>query len=239
MPANADSVKIEKLFKQSNITGSLLIESGSSKAKYAYNIDNTERFVPASTFKILNTLIFLEEGLVKDEHESIPWDGVERSYSPWNQDQTLTSAFQYSCVWCYQRYAAKVGDSTYREYLKTFNYGNKLTGKDITRFWLEGDLRISAGEQIDFLRKVYSGDLPVQKKHLNTLKTIMLLDESDSYQIWSKTGWSGKDGWYVGYLKKADGVWFFANHIEINRKEDLAFRKSLVMESFKALNIIQ
>jgi len=34
-------------------------------------------------------------------------------------------------------------------------------------------------------------------------------------------------------------TWFFANHIEINEKSDLKFRKKLTMDVFKLLNIIQ
>ena len=57
--------------------------------------------IPASTFKIPNTLIALEEGVIKDQFEVIKWDGVVRQYAPWNADQTLATAFSRSCVWCY------------------------------------------------------------------------------------------------------------------------------------------
>ena len=109
--------EIESLYKAKNINGSILIESADGKIKYQYNVNNKESFIPASTFKIPNTLIILEEGLIKDLSEVIPWDGVEREYAPWNKDQTLKTAFQYSCVWCYQRYAKKVGDLKYHKYL--------------------------------------------------------------------------------------------------------------------------
>ena len=230
---------IENIYKLNNINGSLLIESLDGKVRYQYNVNSQESFVPASTFKIPNTLVILEEGLIKDQFEVIEWDGKEREYGPWNKDQTLKTAFQYSCVWCYQRYAAKVGDKKYHEYLKTFNYGNLLTGSDVTRFWLDGELRVSVQDQVNFLRKVYNEDLPIQKSHIDTLKIIMLSEENKHYKIWSKTGWSGKDGWYVGYLVADNETWFFANHIEINQNADLEFRKGLTIEAFNALNIIQ
>lgn len=235
----ANEKKIEDLYSSNNINGSLLIESLDGKTKYQYNVNDQESFIPASTFKIPNTLIILEEGHIKDEFEIIKWDGKEREYAPWNKDQTLKTAFQYSCVWCYQRYAIKIGDKKYHEYLRKFNYGNLLTGSDITRFWLGGELRISVNEQIGFLRKVYAEDLSVQKNHVRTLKSIMLSEENKNYKVWSKTGWSGKDGWYVGYLATDNQIWFFANHIEINKNTDLEFRKKLTMGAFKALNIIQ
>lgn len=234
----AEENKIEALYKLNNINGSILIESGDGKVKHHYNVNDNERFIPASTFKILNTLIILEEGLIQDQSETIQWDGQEREYAPWNKDQTLKSAFQYSCVWCYQHFAKQVGDQKYRQYLQIFDYGNHLTGSDVTRFWLDGELRTSVNDQISFLRKVYAERLPVKKAHIKTLKSIMLSEEHNSYKVWSKTGWSGKDGWFVGYLVVNKQVWYFANHIEINQNSDLKFRKSLTMEALKVLGII-
>ncbi|WP_438971824.1 penicillin-binding transpeptidase domain-containing protein [Methylophaga sp.] len=235
----AGESQIESLYKANNVYGSILIESADGKQRYQYNVNNKESFIPASTFKIPNTLIILEEGLVKDPTEVIAWDGIEREYSPWNKDQTLKTAFQYSCVWCYQRYAKIVGDTKYHEYLRSFNYGNQLTGCEITRFWLDGDLRVSVKDQISFLRKVYDDTLPVKQQHIKTLKDIMLSENDGKIKIWSKTGWSGKDGWYVGYLVYNEQTWFFANHIEINQRSDLALRKKLTMDVFKALKIVQ
>jgi len=236
---HAEERKIEDIYKLNNIKGSILIESADGRITYQHNINDKEAFIPASTFKIANTLIILEEGLIKDQSEVIKWDGKEREYASWNKDQTLKSAFHHSCVWCYQRYARQVGDKKYHTYLRKLNYGNFLTGSDVVRFWLDGDLRISVKEQINFLRKVHTEDLPIQKQHINTLKNIMLSEENKNYRIWSKTGWSGKDGWYVGYLVIDDQTWYFANHIEIHKKSDLEFRKKLTIETLKILDIIQ
>lgn len=236
---HAEERKIEALYALNNIKGSILIESSDGSVEYQYNVDDDENFIPASTFKIPNTLIILEEGLIENQWELIPWDGMQRGYAAWNKDQTLKSAFQYSCVWCYQRFSRQIGKQKYQAYLSKFDYGNGLTGSNIARFWLDGDLRISVKEQIKFLRKVDSENLPIQKEHIKTLKSIMLSDDHRNYKVWSKTGWEGKDGWYVGYLITKDKTWFFANHIEINKKSDLVFRKQLTMDVFKALNIIQ
>lgn len=236
---HAEDYKIDNLYRSNTINGSILIESMDGKVEYQHNVNDKEAFIPASTFKIPNTLIILEEGLIKGSSEIIQWDGKERDYALWNKDQTLKSAFQDSCVWCYQRYARKIGDKKYHNYLQRFDYGNLLTGTDIARFWLDGDLRVSVKGQVKFLRKVYFEELPVEKRHIKTLKNIMLSDETENYKIWSKTGWSGKDGWYVGYLVTNNQTWFFANHIEIKSKSDLNLRKKLTMEAFKILNIIR
>jgi beta-lactamase class D len=231
--------KIRLLYDSYAVNGSLLIESIDGSVRYDYNVQAKDSYLPASTFKIPNTLIILEEGLIDAQKDIIRWDGKQREVAQWNQDQTLKTAFQRSCVWCYQHFALQVGDKKYRHYLHQFNYGNQLTGPELTRFWLDGDLRISVDDQVHFLRKLYKDDLPVDKKHIKTLKAIMLSDDNQDYKIWSKTGWSGKNGWFVGYLSVGAKVWLFAHYIEINQRSDLALRKKITIESFKRLGIIQ
>lgn len=237
--ASATEDDIGDLYQANNIHGSLLIESLDGKTRYQYKVRDQQRYIPASTFKIPNTLIILEEGLINDPFEVIKWDGKKRGYAAWNKDQTLESAFRYSCVWCYQRYASRVGNQKYLDYLKKFDYGNFLTGADVTTFWLNGELKTSVQDQISFLRKVYSENLPIQKKHIRLLKDIMLSEESEGLKVWSKTGWSGESGWYVGFLESKDQTWFFANHIEISSSADLKFRETLTLEALKLLNIIE
>ncbi len=116
-PAYAEKTTIEALYKHSNTSGSMIIESADKSVTHRYNVNDNEGFVPASTFKIANTLIMLEERMIKGPFDTIEWDGKERAHPPWNKNQTLTSAFRQSCVWCYQRYAIKIGDKKYRAYL--------------------------------------------------------------------------------------------------------------------------
>jgi len=237
---NAAQLMLEPLYQAAGVEGTLMIQSLDGKQEYAHNAhDVTTGYIPASTFKIPNTLIALEKNIIRNADDPIPWDGVQRGYAPWNQDQTLASAFKVSCVWCYQRFARKIGPSTYPVYLQAFQYGNQKTGSDVTTFWLEGDLRISVRQQIAFLRKVYNQSLEmIQPRNYQVLKEIMLMEDNDSYRLWAKTGWQGKDGWYVGYLQDDAGVWLFAHHLHIASEADLPLRRELVMKAFRQLNII-
>ena len=231
--------EIDALYHSAGIDGVLLISSLEGDVEYSHNADKvTSAKIPASTFKIPNTLIALEEEVIKDQFEIIKWDGVNRTYAPWNSDQTLATAFARSCVWCYQHFAAKIGNGKYQHYLDEFDYGNKITGKDVTTFWLEGDLRISPRQQIVFLRKVYVEDLPIKSRNFKILKEIMLAEETPDYKIWAKTGWQDEHGWYVGYVETHDDVWFFANYIKVREKADLVFRKQLTLEALKLKGII-
>lgn len=234
----ANDNDLETIFNKSQVKGTIVISSLSDDINYTYNKQRAKtRYIPASTFKIPNTLIALEEKVIKDENEVIKWDEVVRSYEPWNKDQTLQSAISISCVWCYQRFAKKIGDKKYLAYLKKLHYGNEKTGSDVTTFWLEGDLKISALDQIEFLKRLYNNDLPFKQKYIDITKKILTVEKTKDYTIKAKSGWSGKIGWYVGYVQSKNNVWFFALNADIS-KEQLKYRKEIVMEALKSKNII-
>ena len=111
-----------------------------------------EAMLPASTFKIPNSLIALETGVVGDpDKEIFKWDGVKRSIEPWNKDHTLRSAFAASAVPVYQDIARRIGAERMQKYLDLFEYGNRDIGGGIDQFWLTGDLRIDPMQQVDFV----------------------------------------------------------------------------------------
>lgn len=240
----AEDESIAKLFENENIKGLMLIESLDGKEQYIYNEERSKTpLLPASTFKIPNTLIALQEGVV-DENSTIKWDGVERSVRAWNQDQTLKSAFKSSCVWCYQLFARTIGLEKYDDYLTKLHYGNATVGVDVERFWLDGALRITAYEQIAFLKKLYLNDLPFRAEHIELLKTIMIDEQGKNYTIRAKTGWAlPKDaehhGWYVGYVESSRGVYFFATNLITSSFDELPLRKLLTLEALKNKGIIE
>src|SRR5215510_9346372 len=69
-----------------------------------------EPMLPASTFKVPNSLIALETGVVQDPDKDVfPWDGTTRSIEAWNKDHTLRSAIVASVVPVYQEIARRIG----------------------------------------------------------------------------------------------------------------------------------
>jgi len=234
----SDDNDLRNIFSKTDINGTVVISSLNGDETYIYNNERAiKRFIPASTFKIPNTLISLEERVIKDEFETIKWDGKIRSYSPWNKDQTLQSAISVSCVWCYQKFAKEIGNNKYLIYLKKIHYGNEQTGSNVSTFWLEGDIKISAIEQINLLKKLYKNELPFEQKYINITKKILIVKDTKNYIIRAKTGWSGKIGWYVGYVEVKNKVWFFALNADV-KKETLQYRKQIVMEALSAKKII-
>jgi beta-lactamase class D len=186
-----------------------------------------ERFSPFSTFKIPNSLIGLDTGVITDAEFRIKWD--EKKYpahdretlpfSLWWQDQTLRTAFKRSVVWYYRELALKVGEQRMKEYVARLDYGNEDTSGPLNGFWLGSTLKISADEQVEFLKRFYQEELPVSKRSLHIVKEILTLEETPAYRLSGKTGGGplGEGrflGWFVGYLETKESTYFFATQIE-------------------------
>jgi beta-lactamase class D len=186
-----------------------------------------ERFSPFSTFKIPNSLIGLDSGVIADAEFRIEWD--EKKYpahsrdtlpfSAWWEDQTLRTAFRRSVVWYYRELALRVGERRMRDYVQKLHYGNEDASGPVNNFWLNSTLKISSDEQVDFLRRLYKGELPVSKRSAAIVKEIMTLEETAEYKLSGKTGGGplGEGrflGWFVGYLETKDNAYFFATQIE-------------------------
>lgn len=230
--------EVEEVFKKYKVEGTIVIESLNKKKINIYNDKRaSELFSPASTFKIPHSLIALNEGIVKKD-SVIVWDKKIREYESWNKDQILLTAFKSSCVWCYQEFASKIGVEKYKKYLKELNYGNKKIGDDVTRFWLDESLEITTFEQIKFLKRFYTNNLPFKIEDINLLKEIMIDEKNENYTIRAKTGWEGRYGWYVGYVETKDDVWFFAMNIDTKSKDDLPKRKTITLETLRLKGII-
>lgn len=198
------------------------------------------RFLPASTFKIPNTLIALETGIASGPDFALAWDSAavpRQAWWPaaWARDHTLRSALPASVVWYYQELARRIGPERMRAYLDRFGYGNREIGGGIDRFWLSGGLRISPDEQVDFLRRFHNGELGVSERSTEIVKQLLVLEETPEYRLSGKTGWAGLGeedpapdvGWLVGYLERGEEVYFFATNIAIEENEDAAARMAI------------
>jgi beta-lactamase class D len=167
-------------------------------------------FSPASTFKIPNSLIALETGVADGPEFPLPWDGVERWNEAWNQDHIHRTAFQKSVVWYYQELARRIGEERMQEFIDAFDYGNRDISGGIDQFWLSGALRISPREQVEFLRRLHQGELPLSERTLAImLDDIMVHERSAGGTIVrAKTGWGDAPpqniGWFVGSVERQD-----------------------------------
>lgn len=178
------------------------------------------RFVPASAFKIPNSLIALEVGAVKDADEVFRYDGKARAVAAWQKDMTLREAIAASNVPVYQEIARRVGLEAYRTWLSRLDYGNREVGANVERFWLEGPLAISAIEQAHFLARLADGRVPVSQRAQAIVRDIIRIEDKGDRTLFAKTGWNGKLGWWVGWIERGARRTAFALNMDMTRIED-------------------
>jgi beta-lactamase class D len=244
-PVTYKNQDFKKYFDEFNLKGSFMLYDLNNNAYLYYDSARCyERFSPASTFKIPNSIIGLETGVIADENYVIPWDSIKRREAC-DKDLTLKEAIKLSCIAYYQELARKVGAEKMQEMLNSFDYGNKDISDGIDKFWLTGSLKISQAQQIVFLKKFYLGELPVSKRSMDITKSIIVLDEKPAYIFRGKTGWVQSDtkdlGWLVGWVEKDGNAYIYATNVE-SPPDNPKFgesRKIITENILKELNILK
>ena len=226
LPAIAQ-IDLVKPFKDCGLAGSTTIyDYKQQKWIFSNPADADKASLPASTFKIINLLIALETGVIKDENEVIKWPGstdtTRYGYRPEiYRDMTVREAFEVSAVWVFLDLAKKIGRERYKHYLTLCRYGNADLSEENPDFCHMGNLAISPRNQVELMIKIYEGKVPFSKRNLEILKRVMVTEQNENYTIRSKTGWTRENhtdsGWWVGYVERKDNVWFFATRISKDR----------------------
>jgi len=212
---------------------------------------------PFSTFKVANSLIALDSGVITSTQQTLTFNKEKYPVQAWwppvwkLPSYNLTTAFKYSMVPVYRQMATDIGQEKMQQYLTQFDYGNEDISSGLDDFWLNGSIKISAVEQVDFLQKLYRNQLKVKATSIDTLKEVMLVTSTNEYQLYAKTGagWIKNNngskikksmlGWYIGFVENSQGVHYFAfNFTRDTYPEMKANRVKMAMNHLKAAGII-
>nr|WP_036017461.1 class D beta-lactamase [Bradyrhizobium sp. WSM1743] len=201
--------------------------------------------LPASTFKIPNSLIALETGVVADPDKDVfPWDGVKRPIEAWNRDHTLRSAIAVSAVPVYQEIARRIGQERMQKYVDEFDYGNRDIGGGIDQFWLTGALRIDPVEQIDFVDRLRRRALPISKRSQDLVADILPVTKIGDSVIRAKSGLLGAErgepslGWMVGWAEKGEAHTVFALNMDCKEPRLIGERMPLTQACLAEIRAI-
>jgi beta-lactamase class D len=217
--ANVDD-SLKKYFDDNKVEGCFTMLSNSDGKVTVYNLAlDTARVLPTSTFKIVNSLIGLETGVITDEKMVIKWDGIQRANADWNRDMNMQEAFKVSCVPYYQEVARRIGKDTMRLWIDSLSYGNKNIGDKIDSFWLDNHLKISPDEQLGLMKRLYFDQLPFQKRTQQIVRDVMLQEDNTAYSLSYKTGWGFDEkknniGWIVGWIEENKHPYFFVTMVK-------------------------
>lgn len=218
----------------------IILRDQSHDAVHFYNLNHdTAHKMPASTFKIMLSLVALELGIVQDDKFIIPLNGDSSGRADWDKDLTLREAFEVSSEPYFKEVARRIGKERLQHFLDTVRYGNKTMGDSVATCWTDNSLQISADEQVGFIRKMYFNQLPFTDRTQRIVRSLMLRENENGRKLYYKTGWGSTDSeqllWVVGFaeyevkmkedsraMNKSDErnyVYFFAQNFEIPKTE--------------------
>ena len=202
-----------------------------------------QRFSPASTFKIANSLIALETGVIRDENEIIPYHSDEPPFmKEWTRDMSMREAIKLSNVPIYQELARRIGLPRYHEWLTRLSYGNETTSATLERFWLDDSLKISAVEEAHFVAALAQKKLPMSIRAQEIVRDILKYETIGDHTIYAKTGWcracQPQVGWWVGWVERGGRIFAFALNINITDPKDLDKRIPIAKAILSKLGVI-
>lgn len=213
----------------------LIVDARTGEALYRNGVCD-QRFSPASTFKVPLAAIGYDAGILADEHRPA-WDykpefkAVKRDHK--TVDPTIWE--RDSVLWFSREITRHLGAEKFGAYVARLDYGNAdVSGspdKDdgLTRSWIDSSLKIAPVEQVDFLRRLLDGRLPVSAKAREMTIAILPSFQAGSWTVQGKTGSTrlpksnerAKDsraiGWFVGWAKKDERLIVFARLV-VNAK---------------------
>src|SRR5689334_17190708 len=213
---------LKKYFDENKVDGCFALMNNGTGQFTVYNLGRyrDSSYLPASTFKIVNSLIGLQTGKIVNDSMVIKWDGVKRWNEDWNKDLTMYEAFRVSAVPYYQEVARRIGKDTMQVWLDSLGYGKK--NKDdkvvirtaIDSFWLDNSLKVTPDQQLGLVKQLYFDQLPFFKSYQEVVKRAMLFENNASYRLGYKTGWGTNEkgnaiGWIVGWIEENNHPYFF------------------------------
>ncbi len=240
--------RLTALFVSTGVEGCMAVFDPQQGTLVVHNPERVgERYLPASTFKILNSLIALETGAVSDTETVVKWDGVDRGWGMWNRDHTMRSAIACSAVWVYQEFARRIGEARMQHWVRAAGYGNADIGGNLDSFWLDGALRISALEQLGFLQRLHDNALPFAPATMEQVRGILAVEQSPATTngiqrtLYAKSGWAQRVapqvGWQVGWVQSGGNVVYFALNITIHDRKDAQAREVLMHKGLSLLGV--
>ena len=247
---------LQKHFEENGVTGTFGIYDNGKGEFIVYNLARFKdsAYLPASTFKIVNSLVGVETGRIVDEDMVIKWDGVVRNLpggdtaKSWNKDMTMAQAFEFSNVPFFQEVARRIGKDTMQRYLDTLGYGsryNKAIINQIDSFWLDNSVKITADEQLGIVKKLYFDQLPFQKRTQRIVRQVMLRENNSNYSLSYKTGWGYREngnaiGWVVGWIVENNHFYPFVLNVEGAHNTDMsAVRTNVFVGILKQLGFLE
>ena len=212
---------LKRFFDENHVNGTFALFDNGTGQFTIYNLKRyrDSSFLPASTFKVVNSLIGLQTGKITNDSMIIKWDGIERPVKEWNKDLSMYQAFRVSAVPYYQEVARRIGKDTMQFWLDSISYGTKKITTRVDTFWLDNSLKIKPDEELGLVKRLYFNQLPFFEEYQKIVKRAMLFEDNSNYSLSYKTGWGQNEkgnhlAWIVGWIEENKHPYFFVLNFE-------------------------
>ncbi|HEY9364870.1 MAG TPA: penicillin-binding transpeptidase domain-containing protein [Chitinophagaceae bacterium] len=244
---------LKKYFVENNVDGTFALWDNGTGEITVYNLSRyrDSAYQPASTFKILNSLIGLQTGKIINDSMVIKWDGFDRGRPECNRDMSMYDAFRISCPPWYMEIARRIGKDTMQHWIDSVGYGHRnkkgfVIGNNLDTFWLDNSLKVSPDEQMGLVKRLYFNQLPFYQINQEIVKKAMLFEDNTNYKLSYKTGWGQTEkgnqlGWIIGWIEENRHPYFFVLNIESVDKNFAmpAVRMKMLKDILKKLDFME
>ena len=239
---------LKSFFDENHVNGTFAMFNNGTGEFTVFNLKRyrDSAFLPASTFKIVNSLVGLQTGKITNDSMVIKWDGIERPVKEWNKDLSMYEAFRVSAVPYYQEVARRIGKDTMQFWLDSISYGTKKITTRIDTFWLDNSLKITPDEEMGLVKRLYFHQLPFFDTYEDIVKRAMLFEDNSNYKLSYKTGWGQNEkghqlAWIVGWIEENKHPYFFVLNFEsVDANADIpAIRMTILKGILKQLGFME
>ena len=155
---------------------------------------------PAGTFDIVQSLVALQSGVVKD-------------------DSSLRQGFQSGDQTIFRDLAGRLGKDSLKKWIDSLHYGNKDMSGPLDSFWSNNHLKLTSDEQLGLMKRLYFDQLPFFNRPQKLVREMMPLESNSIYRLAYKTGRGIKEdghaiGWVLGWVEENKHPYFFVVNLE-------------------------
>jgi beta-lactamase class D len=216
---------LQRYFDSAGVAGSFGFFDNGQGHFTIYNLPRyrDSLYQPGASFDILQSLIAVQSGVVKDD-SSVIYSGGEMP------PLSLRKAFQASAETDnlgFRELAGRIGKDTLKKWIDSLRYGNQQIGSDTIAFWIDNSLKINADEQLGLLKKLYFDQLPFYQRPQAIVRRMMQAESNSNYQLRYKLAQGTAEnghaiGWVMGWVEENKHPYFFVVNLEsTDPKKDL------------------
>lgn len=183
---------------------------------------------PCETFEVVNDLIGLDAGVVTPT-TVYKWDGSNQPVSAWQADANMAKAFKDANLWWDERLVQAIGHDQLASALARYGYGDHNLSGAPNDFWngpqAGGQLGLSTRQQVDFIHRLYAGQLPAKPASVQAVEA-MMSSEARPLPGGAQAVMTGKGGSCPSLSDGSRGVGWWTGRL-VTPQHDVVFAASV------------